>query len=115
LPKGAARAFLRAQPQHEDGPAFRWTYPHTTMSDNAINLKDFQVHDKDTGSASYQAALLTQRILHLTAHLGIHSKDFSSRRGLLKLVAQRRKMLDYLKSENEESYTKVVQGLGLRR
>jgi small subunit ribosomal protein S15 len=115
LPRGLGSAFLRAQPQPEDGPAFRWTYPHNTMSDNAINLKDFQVHDKDTGSASYQAALLTQRIIHLTAHLGTHTKDFSSRRGLLKLVAQRRKMLDYLKSENEESYTKVVQGLGLRR
>jgi len=85
------------------------------MSDNAINLKDYQVHDKDTGSAAYQAALLTQRILHLTTHLITHSKDFSSRRGLLKMVAQRRKMLDYLKSESEERYQQVIQSLGLRK
>lgn len=86
-----------------------------TMSDTAINLKDYQVHDKDTGSASYQVALLTQRIHHLTDHLGTHTKDFSSRRGLLKLVAQRRKLLDYLRGESEERYQQVIQGLGLRR
>jgi small subunit ribosomal protein S15 len=85
------------------------------MSDNAISLKDYQVHDKDTGSASYQAALLTQRIQHLTIHLNANTKDFSSRRGLLKMVAQRRKLLDYLKKESEERYQKVIQGLGLRR
>jgi small subunit ribosomal protein S15 len=85
------------------------------MSDQAINLKDFQVHDKDTGSASFQAALLTQRILHLTSHLITHKKDFSSRRGLIKLVAQRRKMLDYLKTQSEERYAKAIQDLGLRR
>lgn len=80
-----------------------------------INLKDFQVHDKDTGSSGYQVALLTQRIVHLTAHLGTNKKDFSSRRGLLKMVAQRRKHLDYLKKQSEESYQKVIQSLGLRR
>ena len=85
------------------------------MSTKEIDLKAYQLHEGDTGSAPYQVALLTARIFHLTDHLNIHKKDFSSRRGLLKLVAQRRKMLDYLKSENEESYTKVVQGLGLRR
>ncbi|MFD0895314.1 30S ribosomal protein S15 [Luteolibacter ambystomatis] len=80
-----------------------------------INLKDYQVHDKDTGSASYQAALLTQRIQHLTIHLNANTKDFSSRRGLLKMVSQRRKLLDYLKGESEERYQQVIQGLGLRR
>lgn len=85
------------------------------MSDNAINLKDYQVHDKDTGSAAYQAALLTQRIQHLTIHLNANTKDFSSRRGLLKMVSQRRKLLDYLKGESEERYLQVIQGLGLRR
>lgn len=82
---------------------------------STINLKDYQVHDKDTGSASYQAALLTQRIQHLTIHLNANTKDFSSRRGLLKMVSQRRKLLDYLKGESEERYQTVIQGLGLRR
>ena len=85
------------------------------MSDKTIDLKDYQLHEGDTGSADYQVALLTQRILHLTQHLGTHRKDFSSRRGLLKLVSQRRKMLDYLKVHSEERYQKLLQGLGLRR
>jgi len=85
----------------------------TIMSD--INLKEYQLHEGDTGSAQYQVALLTQRILHLTDHLNLHKKDFSSRRGLLKLVAQRRKLLDYIKGGSEEKYQQVIQGLGLRR
>jgi len=83
------------------------------MSD--INLKEYQLHEGDTGSAQYQVALLTQRILHLTDHLNLHKKDFSSRRGLLKLVAQRRKLLDYIKKGSEEKYQEVIKGLGLRR
>ncbi len=85
------------------------------MSENTINLKEYQLHEGDTGSAPYQVALLTQRILHLTDHLNLHTKDFSSRRGLLKLVAQRRKLLDYIKAGSEEKYQQVIQGLGLRR
>lgn len=80
-----------------------------------INPKDFQRHDNDTGSAEYQVALLTQRIKHLTDHMGQHKKDFSSRRGLLRLVAQRRKLLDYLKGQSEERYQTLIKGLGLRR
>ena len=80
-----------------------------------INLKDYQLHDGDTGSAPYQIALLTQRILSLTEHLNVHKKDHSSRRGLLTLVSQRRKLLDYLKKGSEEKYQEVIQGLGLRR
>ncbi len=85
------------------------------MSENTINPKDFQLHEGDTGSADYQVALLTRRIIDLTGHLGTHRKDFSSRRGLLRLVSQRRKLLDYLKAHSEERYQKVIQGLGLRR
>ncbi|MBK1882677.1 30S ribosomal protein S15 [Luteolibacter pohnpeiensis] len=85
------------------------------MSENEINLKEYQLHEGDTGSAPYQVALLTQRILHLTDHLNLHTKDFSSRRGLLKLVAQRRKLLDYIKGNSEEKYQEVIKGLGLRR
>lgn len=80
-----------------------------------INPADFQLHEGDTGSADFQVALLTKRIKHLTEHMGNHKKDYSSRRGLLRLVAQRRKLLDYLKSESEERYTKLIKGLGLRR
>ena len=87
----------------------------TTMSQTTINPKDYQLHEGDTGSAPYQVALLTERILHLTEHLKVHTKDFSSRRGLLKLVAQRRKLLDYIKARSEEKYQQVIQGLGLRR
>lgn len=86
----------------------------TNMSNKEINLKDYQMHEGDTGSAPYQVALLTQRILHLTGHLNNHNKDFSSRRGLLKMVSQRRKLLDYIKKGSEEKYQEVIQGLGLR-
>ena len=68
------------------------------MSTTTINLKEFQLHEGDTGSAQYQVALLTQRILDITEHLNIHSKDFSSRRGLIKMVSLRRKHLDYIKA-----------------
>ncbi len=81
----------------------------------AIDLKSYQLHEGDTGSAPYQVALLTQRILHLTDHLIAHKKDFSSRRGLLKLVSQRRKLLDYVKAKSEENYQKLIGDLGLRR
>lgn len=85
------------------------------MSETTIELKDFQLHDKDTGSADYQAALLTTRILHLTDHLQTHKKDFASRRGLLTMVARRRKLLDFLKRDSEERYQKTIKALGLRR
>ncbi len=80
-----------------------------------INLKDYQLHEGDTGSAPYQVALMTQRILHLTDHLNVHTKDYSSRRGLLTLVSQRRKLLDYIKKNSEEKYQQVINGLNLRR
>ena len=86
------------------------------MSDTKeINPKDYQLHEGDTGSAPYQVALLTARIFHLTDHLNTHKKDFSSRRGLLTLVSQRRKLLDYIKKGSEEKYQQVINGLGLRR
>ncbi len=88
---------------------------NNSMSESTINPADFKVHATDTGSSDYQVALLSQRILHLTAHLGIHKKDVSSRRGLLKLVAQRRKLLDYTRSQSEERYQKLIKGLNLRR
>lgn len=85
------------------------------MSESTTDPSQYRLHDKDTGSADYQVALLTERIKHLTGHLQTHRKDFSSRRGLLRLVARRRKLLDFLKRDSEERYQKVLAGLGLRR
>jgi small subunit ribosomal protein S15 len=85
------------------------------MSEQTIELESFRLHDRDTGSADVQVAKLTGRINHLTGHMSSHSKDFSSRRGLLRLVARRRKLLDYLKRTDEERYQKLIQTLNLRR
>jgi small subunit ribosomal protein S15 len=73
------------------------------------------LHDKDTGSADVQIALLTERINQLTEHLKENRKDHSSRRGLLKLVATRRSMLDYLKRTSQERYKAVIEKLNLRK
>ena len=73
------------------------------------------LHEKDTGSADVQIARLTERINLLTEHLKGNAKDHSSRRGLLKMVARRRSLLDYLKDTAEERYTKLLEGLNLRK
>ncbi len=83
------------------------------MSD--INLADFKQNEKDTGSSSFQVAVLTERIAALTEHLKTNKKDVSSRRGLLKMVAKRRKHLDYVRAKSEEDYKKLIDGLKLRR
>ena len=85
------------------------------MSEVATDLKEFQLHQTDTGSADVQVARLTQSINHLTEHLADHKKDVSSRRGLLMLVARRRKLLDYLARTGNERYLKMLKGLDLRR
>ena len=87
------------------------------MAENTetLNLKEFQLHDKDTGSADVQVALLTRRIEHLTGHLKSHAKDHSSRRGLLRMVAQRRSLLDYLSKTKGGRYKKVIDKLNLRK
>lgn len=82
---------------------------------NEINVDEFKTHDKDTGSADYQVALLTKRIVHLTEHLKINKKDHASKRGLLKMVATRRRLLSYIKRKDEERYDKLIKGLGLRK
>ena len=78
-------------------------------------IKDFGRNGKDSGSPNVQAAILTERIKNLTDHLKTHSKDFSTRRGLLTLVGKRRRVLDYIKNKNEDNYLKVIEALGLRR
>ena len=77
--------------------------------------KEFRLHERDTGSADVQIALLTERINELTGHLKLHMKDHSSRRGLLKLVAKRRRLLDYLKSRSPERYKNLILSVGIRR
>jgi small subunit ribosomal protein S15 len=72
-------------------------------------------HDTDTGSPEVQVALLTERVNQLTTHFQTHQKDHHSRRGLLKLVSQRRRLLDYLRGESPDRYQALIQKLGLRR
>ena len=74
-----------------------------------------KTHDTDTGSPEVQIALLSERIGYLTEHFKTHEKDHHSRRGLLKLVGQRRRLLDYLKRKNLERYRSLITGLGIRK
>ena len=83
--------------------------------DKAAIKNEFQRHDRDTGSSEVQIAILTRQIQALTEHLKANKKDHSSRYGLLRKVANRRNLLDYLKRENEESYKELIKKLGLRR
>ena len=78
-------------------------------------INNFKKHEGDTGSPEVQIAILTARIVYLTEHFKVHKKDHHSRRGLLKLVGQRRRMLDYLKSRDLDRYKKVIEQLGIRR
>ena len=76
---------------------------------------DYKTHGTDTGSSQVQIALLTQRINELTEHFKVHGKDNNSRRGLLKMVSRRRKLLDYLRSRDINEYHEIIKKLGLRR
>ena len=78
-------------------------------------IKEYGQKEGDTGSPEVQVAILTTRILNLTEHLKTHKKDFHSRRGLLIMVGQRRRLLDYLQSRDENRYTDLIRSLGLRR
>ena len=84
------------------------------MEAKTKTIEQFKTHTKDTGSADVQIALLTQRINHLTEHLQTNSKDHSSRRGLLMMVGQRRRLLDYLQSKDVNRYQTVTKKLKLR-
>ena len=78
-------------------------------------MAEFKLHDLDTGSPEVQVALLTERIKSITEHLKVHKKDFHTRRGLLKLIGQRRRLLNYLQKKDIERYRKIIKTLGLRR
>jgi small subunit ribosomal protein S15 len=85
------------------------------MQEKAKTISDFKLHERDTGSADVQIALLTQRINHLNEHLQKNQKDHSSRRGLLMMVGQRRRLLDYLQTIDVTRYQAVTKKLKLRK
>jgi small subunit ribosomal protein S15 len=78
-------------------------------------INNYKLHDNDTGSPEVQIAILTERIIYLTEHFKVHKKDHHSRRGLLKIVGQRRRLLDYLKKKDIERYRTIIGKLGIRR
>jgi len=78
-------------------------------------VESFQTHAGDTGSPEVQIALLTERIIYLTEHFKTHTKDHHSRRGLLKLVSRRRRLLDYVRGTNVERYRQIIKALGIRK
>ena len=88
--------------------------PLTPEAKTAI-MAEFKLHESDTGSPEVQVALLTQRIKDITEHLKEHPKDFSTRRGLLKLIGQRRRLLDYLKKKDITRYRNLIKTLGIRK
>ncbi|GAB6935716.1 30S ribosomal protein S15 [Calditerricola yamamurae] len=78
-------------------------------------INEFKLHESDTGSPEVQIAILTEKIKNLTEHLKVHKKDHHSRRGLLKMVGQRRRLLNYLREKDYARYRQVIEKLGLRR
>ena len=86
-----------------------------TTEDKKELIEQYKLHESDTGSPEVQVALLTSRIRHLTDHFKTHKGDHHSRRGLLRLVNQRRSLLDYLKKKDIERYRDLIKRLGLRR
>jgi small subunit ribosomal protein S15 len=87
----------------------------TTKEQKSDLINQYRVHDSDTGSPEVQIALLSNRISYLTEHFKTHAKDHHSRRGLLKLVGQRRRLLDYLKSKSVDRYRTLIDTLGIRK
>jgi small subunit ribosomal protein S15 len=87
----------------------------TTKQQKSDLINQYRVHDADTGSPEVQIALLSNRITYLTEHFKTHSKDHHSRRGLLKLVGRRRRLLDYLKNVDVERYRTIIDKLGIRK
>ena len=102
-----------AQTAHEH-PAARAENITTMAFDKALTIDKYRTHEGDTGSTRVQIAILTDRINYLTGHFRSHAKDHHGRRGLLKMVGKRRRLLDYLKRTDVQEYRTLVQNLGLR-
>jgi small subunit ribosomal protein S15 len=88
--------------------------PLTPEAKTAI-MAEFKLHESDTGSPEVQIAIHTKRIKDINEHLKVHAKDFSTRRGLLKLIGQRRRLLDYLKRKDINRYREIIKALGIRK
>ncbi|MDR1205524.1 MAG: 30S ribosomal protein S15 [Peptococcaceae bacterium] len=86
-----------------------------TLEQKTGIIEKYRIHESDTGSPEVQIAILTERINYLTEHLKIHKKDHHSRRGLLKMVGQRRGLLNYLKGKEYDRYKNIITSLGIRR
>ena len=86
-----------------------------SMAEKQQIIKDYQHHETDTGSPEVQIAILTDRIAHLTEHLKVHKGDHHTRRGLMKLIGQRRRLLDYVQRDDVERYRSLIGRLGIRR
>ena len=117
---GNERSFVRLRDGRNPALAKRRSSSYNTgsfmaESSDTMDMGQFQLHEKDTGSADVQVALLTRRIAQLTEHLKSHAKDHSSRRGLLKMVAMRRSLLDYLSKSNSDRYKSLLEKLNLRK
>ena len=85
------------------------------MPDKTATITEHRLHETDTGSPEVQIALLTERISHLTEHLKVHKGDHHTRRGLMKLIGRRRRLLDYVRDNNVERYRDIISKLGIRR
>jgi small subunit ribosomal protein S15 len=85
------------------------------MPDKQATIAEHRLHETDTGSPEVQIAILSERITHLTEHLKVHKGDHHTRRGLLKLIGRRRRLLDYVHDNNVERYRDIIGRLGLRR
>jgi len=85
------------------------------MPDKTATIAEHRLHDSDTGSSEVQIALLTERISHLTEHLKMHKGDHHTRRGLMKLIGRRRRLLDYVRNNDVERYRAIIGKLGIRR
>lgn len=94
-----------------------FTLPRSThvMPDKQTTIAEYRLHDTDTGSPEVQIAILSERIAHLTEHLKVHKGDHHTRRGLLKLIGRRRRLLDYVRNNDVERYRDLIGRLGLRR
>ena len=86
-----------------------------SKEDKNVIMKQYATHEGDTGSPEVQIAVLTYEINHLNEHIRVHKKDHHSRRGLLKMVSRRRKLLDYLKRKDADAYRSLIERLGLRK
>ncbi|HLI73669.1 MAG TPA: 30S ribosomal protein S15 [Acidimicrobiales bacterium] len=85
------------------------------MADKSATISEYRLHDSDTGSPEVQIALLTGRITQLTEHLKVHKGDHHTRRGLMKLIGRRRRLLDYVRDNDVERYRSIIGRLGIRR